>query len=147
METSTSYSISKNNKKNALTLLKARNQESKTRKMKNENKKRNIILYIIFLLFLCHDLRVKLVTSAIVCIVFANFTKSNYSFHSPQVQRNLMSKTKKFVYYLSHASPNDLRLGILGSQEILRKSWNFVGTESSAYFPLQNEVLALLNKN
>ena len=35
METSTSYSISKNNKKNALTLLKARNQESKTRKMKN----------------------------------------------------------------------------------------------------------------
>ena len=47
---------------------------------------------------------------------------------SAQVKRNLISSTANFVYKLHHELPNDLRLRILGSYEILEKSQIWVGT-------------------
>ena len=57
-----------------------------------------------------------------VCIIFWNFTKFQYRFHSPEVKLYLTSSNKKFVKQLSHKLPNDLRLWISGNYEILEKS-------------------------
>ena len=45
---------------------------------------------------------------------------------------------KKFVYELPQELPNDVKLRILGDQEILGKSQNWVMTQLSAQSLLQN---------
>ena len=47
-------------------------------------------------------------------------------FYSSQVKRDVISSTKKLVQELPHESPNDLRLNILGNQEILEKSGSWL---------------------
>ena len=68
-----------------------------------------------------HFLDIKFGRGTISFIIFENFAKFQYSFHSPQVKRNLISSIRNFIYKLPHKLLNDLRLGILGNKEILRK--------------------------
>ena len=61
-----------------------------------------------------------------------------YRFNSLQVKRELISTMKKFVYELPQELPSDVKLRILGDQEILGKSQNWVMTQLSAQSLLQN---------
>ena len=51
--------------------------------------------------------------------VFSNFTAYYQSFYSLQVRQYLITCTKNTVYKLPHELPNDLRIRILGNQEML----------------------------
>ena len=47
-------------------------------------------------------------------------------FFSPHVKRCAIIAYKHGIYELPHELPNDLRLRILGNEEILGKSQNFI---------------------
>ena len=47
-------------------------------------------------------------------------------FLSPEVKRLAIITYKHGIYELPHELPNDLRLGILGNEEILGKCLNFI---------------------
>ena len=55
----------------------------------------------------------------ILVIILWNFTIFQYRSDSSQVKRNLISIVANFAYELPHELLNDLRLRILGNQEIL----------------------------
>ena len=48
-------------------------------------------------------------------------------FLSPEVKRLAIITYKHGIYELPHELPNDLRLEILGNEEILGKCLNFIG--------------------
>lgn len=64
-----------------------------------------------------------------------NFSKFEYTLHSPQVKLNSISSIKNLIYELPDELPNDL--WFLGNKEILVKSQNSLGIQSSVQFPLQ----------
>ena len=53
---------------------------------------------------------------------FGEFFTFQHNFSSPQVKRNQIIITRKYEYELPHEMLSDLRLRILGNQEISRKS-------------------------
>ena len=67
---------------------------------------------------------------------------------SPQVKRSVMISNKHCIYELPDELSNDLKLRILGKQEILGKSQNFIELLPSAESPPpRNEDLASISKN
>ena len=48
--------------------------------------------------------------TAILLIIFRNFTKFEYTFYSPKVKQNLISSTRNIIYELPFELPDDLRL-------------------------------------
>ena len=54
-----------------------------------------------------------------------------------------MFRTRNVLYQLPHELPNDIRLRILGKKEILGKSLNYLGTQSTVQFVLQIKVFGL----
>ena len=84
--------------------------------------------------------------SKILVIIFWNFTIFQYSSHSPQSKPNSISSIAKLVYELPPELPNDLRLRILGNQEILEKSQIWVETKPSAQSLFKKFVFGKTNK-
>ena len=68
-------------------------------------------------------------------IITWKFAKFYYTFHSPQVKRNLISGLRNLIYELLLELPIDSR--VLGNKEILEQSQNYIGTQSSVQFPLR----------
>ena len=68
-------------------------------------------------------------------IITWKFAKFYYTFHSPQVKRNLISGLRNLVYELLLELPIDSR--VLGNKDIIEKSQNYIGTQSSVQFPLR----------
>ena len=68
---------------------------------------------------------------------------------SPQVKRSVMISNKHCIYELPDELSNDLKLRILGKQEILGKSQNFIELLPSAESPPppRNEDFASISKN
>ena len=64
--------------------------------------------------------------SAIMVIKFWNFLMFEEIFLSLKVKRSVIISNKNGIYKLSHKLPNDLRLTILGNQEISRKPQKFI---------------------
>ena len=54
-------------------------------------------------------------------------------FYSSQVKRDVISSTANFVPELPHESPTDLRLKILGNQEISEKSGSWLQAQSKNF--------------
>ena len=52
-------------------------------------------------------------------------------FDSPYIKRDQIFTITNFAYKLPHELPNDSRLGILGNQEILERSQNWLKAEPS----------------
>ena len=75
----------------------------------------------------CHEI------STILVIIFWHFLIIQLRSESPQVKRYLISSITNLV----HELPNDLRLRILGNQEILEKCQMWVETQPSAQSPFQ----------
>ena len=57
-----------------------------------------------------------------------------------QVKRDLISSAINFVYELLYESPNDLRLRIIGNQEILGNSQRWLEAEPSAHSLFQKQL-------
>ena len=82
----------------------------------------------------------------ILVIIFWNVAMFQYRSYQPQVKRNLISSISNLVYELPHELPNDLRLKILGNEEIFGKSeiaWRHSLVPS---LPSRNETLAIAVK-
>ena len=60
-------------------------------------------------------------------------------FLSLQVKRIVVISNKLVYSWLTHELPNDLRLRVLGNQEISGKSQNFIELLPSAQSPSKNE--------
>ena len=60
------------------------------------------------------------------CIFELVYNHGHKIFFQPQVKRSVIISRKHDIYNLSHDSSNDLRLRILGNQEISEKSQNFI---------------------
>ena len=61
-------------------------------------------------------------------------------FFSPQVKRSVIISNKHGTYELPHKFPNDLRLRILGNQEVSRRSQRiFIQLQPSAQSSSQND--------
>ena len=60
-------------------------------------------------------------------------------FLSPQVKRRVIISNKYGIYELPHELPNNLRLRILGNEEISGKSQNFIELYPSVPSSSQNE--------
>lgn len=69
-------------------------------------------------------------------IIFGNFTRFEYNFHSPQLKWNLISSTRNFILEFPHELPNDLGVFTLENKEILEKSQNYIGTQLIILSPL-----------
>ena len=69
-----------------------------------------------------------------------------YMFHAPQVKWNLIFNIINLIYKLPHELLKDLKLRMLGNEEILEKSQNCMGTQSSVQAPLRYVFLALVLK-
>ena len=68
-------------------------------------------------------------------------------FLSSQVIQSVIISNKHGLYEWPHELPNDLRLIILGNQEILEKSQDVVELRSSAQSSSQNENFLNTSKN
>ena len=68
-------------------------------------------------------------------------------FDSPQVKWYMKFSTKNIVYDLPLKFPNDLRLRILGNEEITEKFQKWVEAELSTQSPFQEKKLLLVVKN
>ena len=68
-------------------------------------------------------------------------------FLSPQVKRCAIITYKHGIYELPHELLNDLRLGILGYQEILGKCLNFINNRLVSRPPTKKKILLILPKN
>ena len=58
--------------------------------------------------------------------IFSDFLILYQILFSPHVKRSVIISNKHGIYELPHELPNDLRLGILGSQEKSQKSLNSI---------------------
>ena len=63
----------------------------------------------------------KICLATILATIFWHFLIISLRSDSPQVKRYLISSITNWVHELPHELPNDLRLRILGNQEILEK--------------------------
>ena len=61
------------------------------------------------------------------------------NFLSPQVKQIVIISNKHGIYWLPNELPNDLRVRILGNQEILSRSQIFIELQLSALSSSQNE--------
>ena len=75
--------------------------------------------------------------SAILVIIFWHFLIIQLTSESAQVKRYLISAVTNLVHKLPHELPNDLRLTILGNQEILEKCQMWVQTQPNAQSSFQ----------
>ena len=76
--------------------------------------------------------------AAILVIIYWNLTIFWYWSDSPQVKRTLTSSITNLVSEQRHELSNDVRLRILGKQEITKTSKSWVKTQPSAQSHLQN---------
>ena len=74
-----------------------------------------------------------------VVIIFWDFLIFCQIFLSPQVKRGEIISIKNSICKLPHELLNDLRLRIVGNQEISRKSKNCTKLKSSPYYSSKNE--------
>lgn len=63
-------------------------------------------------------------------IIFLQCTVFLCTFNLPEVKQKLMSSIINHVYELPHKFLNDLRLRILGNEEMKRKSQDLVETQA-----------------
>ena len=75
--------------------------------------------------------------TTIIVIKLWHFLIISLRSESPQVKRYLISSITNLVHELPYELPNDLRLRILGNQEILEKSQMWVETQPSAQSSFQ----------
>ena len=86
-----------------------------------------------------HQLISIAIQPSISFIIFLDFSMFYQIFLSPQVKRWVIITYKNGMYKLPHNLPNDLKLRILGNQEISGKCLNFIESQPSAQSPRQNK--------
>ena len=98
-------------------------------------KKRSILFKVLSSISLsCYCLPFKFMCAftKILVMMFWNFIMFQYKSDLPQVKQKLVSSTKNLVYKFPHELPNNLRLRMLGNQEIIKKSQIWLVSYSSA---------------
>ena len=100
--------------------------------------------FIVFLLRKDKDMLLRILyyiekNATILAIIFWDFLMFYQIFVSAQVKWIVIISNKHGIYELPHELPNDLRLRILGNQEILRTSQIFTELQPSAQSSYQNE--------
>ena len=82
----------------------------------------------------------------VLIIIFWIFTKLQCRYELLQVEQNVIPSIGNFVYELPHELPNDLRLVILGNQEILGKTQTSGNSKHVVPFLSRNKTLPVAVK-
>ena len=83
----------------------------------------------------------------ILFIIIWDFLTVEQTFLSPQMKRSMIISNKHGIYMLPHDLKKDLRMRILGNQEISGKSQNFIELLPNVWSPSRNGNLVSTIKN